>query len=57
MKKESLEVALDEIFKALDKADIDLIDKLELLTNLRTLLQYENYEHDIQVLKEKQKVR
>lgn len=55
MQKESLEIAVDIIIDALDKSDINIMDKVELMRNLKTLL--ENYEEDIQVLQEHQKVK
>lgn len=50
MKKESLEVAVDSIIDAIDKADINITDKVELMRNLSELLKPENYEHDIRIL-------
>ena len=41
MQKESLEIAVDIIIDALDKSDINIMDKVELMRNLKTLL--ENY--------------
>lgn len=55
MQKESLEIAVDIIIDALDKSDINIMDKVELMRNLKTLL--ENYEEDIHVLQEHQKVK
>ena len=45
MKQDSLFKALDLIIKALDKADIDNVDKVELMLNLRWFLL--NYEKQI----------
>lgn len=51
MNKESLEIAREIILSALDKEkQINSIDKYELMRNLNTLLNEENYEHDIKVL-------
>lgn len=50
MDKESLIKARNIIIKALDKPDIKEIDKLELILNLHTLLDQDNYEKDIKVL-------
>lgn len=50
MDKESLIKARNIIIKALDKSDIKQIDKLELILNLHTLLDRDNYEKDIKVL-------
>ena len=55
MKQESLDTALDVIFEALDKSNICLVDKLELMKNLKELL--ENYYTDIEILKEESKKR
>lgn len=50
MKKESLEIAIDLIIDAIDKSDIDITDKVELMRNLSELLKPENYEHDLKIL-------
>lgn len=49
MKKESLEKASNVIIKALEKADIEELDKLELMLNIFQFLQ--NYHEDINVLR------
>lgn len=49
MLNESLEEVEDLIIKSLEKSDIPLYDKLELLLNLRLFL--EDYENNIKVLK------
>lgn len=54
MDKESLIKAREIITKVLDGSDILTVDKLELIINLNTLLEPENYEEDIQVLRENQ---
>lgn len=54
MNKESLIKAREIITKVLDGSDILTVDKLELIINLNTLLEPENYEKDMQVLRENQ---
>ena len=54
MNKESLIKAREIIIKVLDGSDILTVDKLELIINLNTLLEPENYEEDMQVLRENQ---
>lgn len=55
MEKESLIKASNVILEALDKSDINTIDKLELMKNLLTLLNEENYSKDMELLMEHQK--
>lgn len=50
MDKESLLMARDLITGALAASEINIVDKVELMRNLDTLLQEENYEHDVKVL-------
>lgn len=54
MDKDSLIKAREIITKVLDGSDILTVDKLELIINLNTLLEPENYEKDMQVLRENQ---
>ena len=49
MKQDSLFKALDLIIKALDKADIDNADKVELMLNLRWFLV--DYQDNIEILR------
>lgn len=51
MDKETLIKARKIIIEALSKSDLDLIDKLELTLNLNTLLNSENYDNDIKILR------
>lgn len=51
MNKESLTKAKETIIKALGNSNIDLLDKLELIINLNILLDKDNYEEDIKILK------
>ena len=57
MQKESLEIASEIIFKAIDESNINIVDKVELLRNLRNLLDSENYDRDIKILELNQKRR
>lgn len=49
MKKESLEKASNIIIKALEKSDIEELDKLEIMLNVFQFLQ--NYHKDIDILR------
>ena len=51
MDKESLKKAREIIIRGLDQSKINQQDRAELLINLWNLLEDENYEHDIDVLK------
>lgn len=56
MDKESLIKAREIIVAAMNTTnDIQLIDKLELVINLNMLLSPDNYDDDIQLLRENQK--
>ena len=58
MTQESLDEALDIIFENIIKSDIDMMDKYELLKNLRELLLDVNtYEKDIKALQKSRKER
>lgn len=51
MKQESLDKLSDKIFNVIDKLDIDTVDKIDFLINLKTLLEdKETYEKSIKVL-------
>lgn len=52
MNKETLMWARNQIIQVLSKPDKITPDILELIINLNTLLSPENYEKDIQILKE-----
>jgi hypothetical protein len=54
MNKDSLIKAREIITKVLDGSDILTVDKLELIINLNILLSEDNYEKDMQVLRENQ---
>ena len=47
MKKESLEEALDLIIDSIDKSNIDIVDKVELMINLKEFLNILSYEENI----------
>lgn len=51
MKKESIELALDIIVNNISNSNIDNIDKIELLLNLRLFLI--NYKDNIETLEQK----
>lgn len=51
MEQESLDKLSDKIFKVIDNLDIDTVDKMDFLINLKTLLEdKETYEKSIKVL-------
>lgn len=51
MTQESLDKSLTAIFKTLDGLDIDTVDKMELLLNLRLLLEnVDSYRQSIDIL-------
>lgn len=50
MKKESLIKAILIILDSLDKSDIPVQDKLELMINLRCFLNVDKYENNIKIL-------
>lgn len=52
MNKETLIWARNQIIQALSEQKEMTVDILELIINLNTLLSPENYEKDIQILKE-----
>ena len=50
MKQDSLIKAISIIVDSLDKSDIPLQDKLELMINLRCFLNVDKYENNIKIL-------
>lgn len=50
MKQESLEKAIELIIEALEKGDIEIIDKTELMLNESKFLDKDKYEKNIKVL-------
>ena len=54
MEGKSLEQALDAIIKSIDKLDIPITDKVELMTNLKHFLNAEVYRDNIDTLAKKQ---
>lgn len=54
MQKESLEVAIEEIVKHISEANIDVVDKTELLLNLHYFLKPEDYDENLKVLMQHQ---
>ena len=60
MEKESLIIASNLIIDVIDKSNINIVDKVELMRNLSELLKEENYKRDIEILQieqQKRKVR
>lgn len=51
MNKDSLIKASEELMRALKNVEIDNVDKLELMINLNILLDENNYENHIKVLR------
>lgn len=54
MNKESLKKALEIVTKGIYESDIDPVDKVELLMNLKQFLDPETYESTVTILKENQ---
>lgn len=50
MKQDSLIKAILIIFDSIDKSDIPVQDKLELMINLRCFLNVDKYENNIKIL-------
>lgn len=50
MQKESLEEALKQCINAIESSNIPIIDKVELLINIKHFLESEKYESNIKVL-------
>lgn len=50
MKQESLEKALDGFIETLDRLDIDTVDKVELMLNLKSFLSALDYTRNIEIL-------
>lgn len=50
MKQESLEKAIELIIEALEKGDIEIIDKTELMLNEYQFLHKDKYEKNVKVL-------
>ena len=58
MTQESLDIASELVFNAIEKSNIPLLDKYELLKNLRELLlDLDTYEKDIKALQKSRKER
>lgn len=57
MEKESLEIASDLIIEVIDRSNINIVDKVELMRNLKELLLEQNYERDIALLQQEQQKR
>ena len=59
MQKESLELAINTIIESIEKLDINIYDKLELMLNIRNFLDERLYDENIKVLNQniKRKVR
>ena len=59
MQKESLDLAINTIIESIEKLDINMYDKVELMINLRNFLDERLYDENIKVLNQniKRKVR
>lgn len=57
MEGKSLEQTLDAIIKSIDKLDIPITDKVELMTNLKHFLDPETYRNNIELLAKEQNQR
>ena len=59
MQKESLELAINTIIESIEKLNINIYDKLELMLNIRNFLDERLYDENIKVLNQniKRKVR
>lgn len=57
MEGKSLEQTLDAIIKSIDKLDIPITDKVELMTNLKHFLDPEAYRSNIELLAKEQNQR
>lgn len=57
MEGKSLEQTLDAIIKSIDKLDIPITDKVELMTNLKHFLDPEVYRSNIELLAKEQNQR
>ena len=55
MNKENLEKAILIILNSLDKSDIALQDKLELMINIRQFLNVDKYDNNIKILSKENK--
>lgn len=53
MEKESLEIVQEEIVNVLNELDIPIYDKVELLINLVSFLDTEQYEENVKILRRK----
>lgn len=53
MKKESLEEAILDIINMLDKKEMDLLEKIELMNNLRLFLNPYKYEENVRILEKR----
>ena len=53
MEKESLEIVSEKVVDMLNHAEIETIDKIELLVNLMHFLNPDEYEDNIKVLQKK----
>ena len=55
MNKESLEKAILVILDSLDKSDIPLQDKLEIMINIRHFLNVDKYDNNLKILSKENK--
>lgn len=55
MNKESLEKAILLILDSLDKSDIPLQDKLEIMINIRHFLNVDKYDNNLKILSKENK--
>lgn len=53
MKQESLEETILDIINMLDKKEMDLLEKIELMNNLRLFLNPYKYEENVRILEKR----
>lgn len=53
MNKESLEIVQDKVVNLLNNTNIDIVDKVELLINLVSFLNPDEYDENIKILQKK----
>lgn len=53
MKKESLEETILDIINMIDKKEMDLLEKIELMNNLRLFLNPDKYEENVRILEKR----
>lgn len=53
MERESLEIVQDKVVNLLNNTNIDIVDKVELLINLVSFLNPDEYDENIKILQKK----